>query len=117
MATIIEVNQFLRRFKAQVTKQGGIELVHRDVNIKGIANLGLTLSDVDDYILELKYLNYSLGPESDKDGSGGEIWIFCTQINSRNVYIKLKLDTKAKCISFHPAEHSMHQPYNLGGTS
>jgi hypothetical protein len=115
VATVIEVNQFLRRFKAQVNNHG-LEFVPRKVNLDALAQFGLSIADARAIILSLIYMNYSEGPESDMDGSAGEVWIFGAEISGKNVYIKLKLDNgEAKCLSFHQAEHSIRKPYNLGG--
>lgn len=115
MATVIEVNQFLRRFKAQVNIKG-LKFIPRKVNLDGLANLGLTITDAKAAILALSYLAYSEGPEVDEDGSTGEIWVFGVTIGGQSVYIKLKLDTnEAKCLSFHPAISLIRKPYDLGG--
>lgn len=117
MATIIEISQFLRRFKLQASKTG-IDFVNRLANRDGMAELGITVDDAEKFIKELTFSNYSKGSEADKDGSIGEVWIFGKEINSKQVYIKLKLDNiGAKCLSFHPAEFSLQQPFNLGGSS
>ncbi|KAF0250284.1 MAG: hypothetical protein FD167_306 [bacterium] len=117
MATVIEVTKFLREFK-QTIDNSGLYFIPRKVNRDGIAKLGLMVGDVKDVIGSLTYQNYSSGPESDQDGSAGEIWIFGTIINSQNVYIKIKLDKgAAKCLSLHPADFRVKQPYNFGGTS
>lgn len=115
MATVIEVTKFLKQFK-QAIDNSGIHFIPRQVNRDGIAKLGLRVVDVREVIISLKYENYSSGPENDKDSSSGEVWIFGTIINSQNVYIKVKLDKGvAKCLSFHPAEFPIKQPYNFGG--
>lgn len=116
MATVIEVTRFLKQFK-QAIDSSGLYFIPRQVNRDGIAKLGLMVADVKDVIGSLTYQNYSSGPEIDQDGSSGEIWIFGTIINSQNVYIKVKLDKGvAKCLSFHPADFPIRQPYNFGGT-
>ena len=115
MVTAIEITRFLKQFK-QAVDNNGLYFIPRKINRDGIAKLGLVIADVRDIIANLTYQNYSIGPEMDQDGSSGEIWIFGTIINSLNTYIKLKLDKGvAKCLSFHPADFPIKQPYNVGG--
>lgn len=115
MATVMEVTKFLKQFK-QAIENSGLHFIPRQVNRDGIAKLGLTIADVRDVIIGLKWENYSSGPEKDQDGSSGEVWIFGSVVNSQNVYIKVKLDKgAAKCLSFHPADFLIKQPYNFGG--
>lgn len=118
MTSIIEVTRFLRHFRTVVDARG-LYFVPRQINRDGIAQLGLTVADVRDVIRGLSYKHYCSGPESDQDGTGGEVWIFSTVISSQTAYIKIKLDKAlgvAKCLSFHPAEHPIKQPYNFGGS-
>ena len=105
-----EVNDFLREFKNIATKRG-IELIDRDKN--KLARLGLTKLDFHNEVLSLTYKNYCRGPEPDKDFPG-EIWIFGKNIDYDEYYIKLKIskEKRAVCLSFHPAEHSIHYPLN-----
>jgi hypothetical protein len=117
VASIIEVTRFLRHFREAIDAKG-LNFIPRQINRDGIAKLGLTVADVRSVIYSLKYKHYCGGPEIDQDGSSGEVWIFSTIIGSQSAYIKLKLDKAlgvAKCLSFHPAEHSIKQPYNFGG--
>lgn len=110
-ASKTDVVDFLKRFKQEATTTG-IQLIPRDKNKNGLATLGITIPAAESIILGLTEENYSNGPETDHDGSSGEIWFFCTLENGQQVYIKLKLEAnKAKCLSFHPAAHSMPQPY------
>lgn len=113
VASVIEVNRFLKQFKALMNAQNGVEFIPRDKNLNDMITLNLLPNDVDDYINQLTYRNYSEGPDNDNDGTAGQIWVFWGEIDSNPIYIKLKLDTKAKCISFHIAERRMPQPYNI----
>lgn len=105
-----EVNAFLTEFKNKASKTG-IVLIRRDKN--ELAKLGLTKLEFDKEVLSLTYKNYCRGPEPDKDFPG-EIWIFGKNIDYDEYYVKLKISKKkcAVCISFHPAEHSIHYPLN-----
>lgn len=115
MATVMEVNQFLRRFKAQINSKR-LMLIPRKINMDGLASLGLTITDAKAVILALSYFDYSEGPEADEDGSMGEVWIFGVTLSKQSVYIKLKLEMdEAKCLSFHPAISHIRKPYDLGG--
>jgi hypothetical protein len=63
-------------------------------------------------IRNLKPKNYCQGPMEDQDGSEGEIWTFGYKESGITVYIKLKLDDEAKCLSFHRAEYKMEFPFD-----
>lgn len=113
MATVMQAAKFLGDFKKAINNTG-LELIPRRVNLDTIARLGLTIKQVRDIIVALKYSNYSSGPELDQDGSNGEIWVFGYDLAGEMLYIKLKLaGGKAKCISFHKAELNISLPYNI----
>jgi len=56
--------------------------------------------------------DYCEGPLPDET-QPGEVWVFGKHIEGTEVYIKLKLtNTEApKCLSFHPAERTLHYPF------
>ncbi len=70
-----------------------------------------------EYIMDIDVLNYSK-TESDNDPRReGEVWFFGKVLKPPlvseyvEVYIKLKLQRKVVCLSFHPKEFDIHYPY------
>lgn len=109
-----QVNAFLKEFKAIVTSGRGLFIIPRASNNATITMLGLTRKTVEIEVLSLSVVDYSSGPEADRD-QPGEVWIFGKIIKDHEIYIKLKIaevkETKiAKCISFHEAEFSITYP-------
>jgi hypothetical protein len=110
-----QVNSFLKELKAIITSGRGLFMIPRASNNATITMLGLTRKTVELEILSLSTVDYSSGPEQDRDRPG-DLWIFGKTINGHEIYIKLKIaeikDTKiAKCISFHKAEFSLTYPF------
>lgn len=110
-----QVNSFLKELKAIITSGSGLFMIPRASNNATITMLGLTRKTVELEILSLSVVDYSSGPEQDRDHPG-DLWIFGKTINGYEIYIKLKIaeikDTKiAKCISFHEAEFSLTYPF------
>ncbi len=101
-------------FKQAVTTGGGVKLVPRASTKTTLSDLGLTKKNAEDILLSLSVVDYSKGPESDRDRSGN-VWFFGKEVNGHELYIKLKVaEVKgvklAKCISFHVAEHAIRYP-------
>lgn len=78
---------------------------------------GLTNDMICEEILTLNVKNYSY-TDTDRDlKRKGELWLFGKvlkppRINeSTEVYIKLKLQGRVVCLSFHPSEFDMKYPY------
>lgn len=104
---------FLDRFKEKAA-QSGLHLQPRKKNLDSLAQLGFRIEDAEEIVNGLTDDDYVGGPESDDDGSEGEVWIFGASSGHAMIYIKLKLDPyQAKCLSFHEAEHRLVFP--LGG--
>jgi hypothetical protein len=115
-----EIRSFLRNFKEIASKGRGIDVVLRRENFESLAQLGLTKKNRNEEIMTLSLADYSKGPEPDTDRPG-DVWVFGKQIESKDVYIKLKIvqekDVKiAKCISFHPAKYPLDYPYKEKNT-
>jgi len=101
----------LRRFKAKLLADG-LYFVPRKRNLDGLAILGLTINEVERIIFDLTEGNYCRGPGQGEKGSPGEIWFFDVLEDGQSIYIKIKLDDDfAKCLSLHPAERPVRQPY------
>lgn len=110
-----QVNKFLKEFKAIVTSGNGLLIIPRPSSNATITMLGLTKKTVVLEILGLSVIDYSSGPNPDRD-LPGELWIFGKEINGHEIYIKLKIaEIKglkiAKCLSFHEAEFSLTYPF------
>ena len=109
-----EIKNFLYLFKFYADCAGHFIFAERKKNLKSLAELGLTIAQAREIILQLTYINYSKGPESDVFYEGHNIWEFGQNVEDKEVYIKLSdnFDYKiAKCISFHIAKRSMTYPY------
>ena len=98
------VLDFLRRFKAKVRDEG-IVFIKRQENVHTLAYLGMLTYQAEELILGLAVDDYLRGPMPDDDGSPGEVWEFTVRAHGTNLYIKLKLDDEAKCVSFHPSRN------------
>ena len=85
-------------------KSGCYLFINRSINTNTLAKYGISINCMEQLIMRLTPENYYKGPETDRDGSEGEIWIFNHPINNTQLYIKLKLIAKKsflKIISFH----------------
>ena len=103
-------SNFLTRFKNTVSEKG-LTILNRDVNNQSLRKLKIPPLVRKQIILNLEVKNYCKNPMTDSDGSPGEVWIFGHKYENKTIYIKLKLDAEAKCLSFHLAEGEMHFPY------
>lgn len=92
--------EFLKQFKQKVNESGLI-VIPTKKNRDYLARSGLLPNECIDIIINLTERNYSSGPELDRDRNG-DVWIFGCRHEGERIYIKLKLDTEAKCLSFHP---------------
>ncbi len=109
-----QVSTFLNEFKSLIARNC-FQFVQRLETNKTAISLGLTSELAKREILNLSVVDYSSGPETDKDRPG-DLWIFGKEINGCEVYIKLKIYTVgatkyAKCISFHEANYSLSHPF------
>ncbi|MGH9829288.1 MAG: hypothetical protein ACREDR_39215 [Blastocatellia bacterium] len=105
------IGTFLKAFKAKMLDLG-LEFVPRKQNLDGLAWLGITIEEAERIILALTDSEYCQGPENDRQGSPGQIYVFGATVEGETIYIKLKLsDDSAKCLSFHPAAFTMRLPH------
>jgi len=100
---------FLELFKKK-SRNEGLQIIPTDKNRNEILCTGIFLYEIEEIIMNLTVRNYSSGPEPDRDAEG-DVWIFGYWNEKELIYIKLKLDDKAKVISFHSAEHKMDFPF------
>lgn len=99
----------------QVVIESGVDLVPRKGTLATLSILGFTKRNAEEILLSLSVTDYCKGPEADRDRHG-EVWIFGKEIESHEVYIKLKVahikgTKRAKCISFHITEYPLSFPY------
>lgn len=110
----IKIALFLKDLK-RIVEGNRLHFVDRREHRDSLLKLGITKKGCNEEILSLSVSDYCSGPEKDKDRPG-EVWVFGKTIAAKEVYIKLKIyggkvEKKAKCISFHIAEHPLHYPY------
>ena len=109
------VHEFLLEFKNLIYENR----FHIKPNIKnkeGLLELGFTRTQLEEIILSLSVTDYNSGPEND-EYKPGYYWVFGKQIDSLEVYIKLKIvDEKgneyAICLSFHRSEFPLRYPFD-----
>ncbi|MBE0411391.1 MAG: toxin [Anaerolineales bacterium] len=110
-----DVEKFLQDFKETVITGTGLIVRKNPKNFQALAELGITVKQREEILLNLSVDDYSSGPLEDRDYPG-DVWIFGTKIDRLETYIKLKLETRrgvdfARCYSFHPAEFKMNYPF------
>ena len=113
--TIQDARSFLLEFKMAATGGSGIDVIPRAETRSTLAQLGLTMANLEEILLGLSATNYCRGPVSDRDRAG-DIWVFGCDIDECEFYIKLKVAQAgekqiAKCISFHPAMYPLKYPH------
>jgi hypothetical protein len=108
-----DVQLFLERFTAAV-KERGLWIIPRKKNIREEFLAGWLPYEVEEIICSLSPEDYVEGPVRNHDKSGGGIWVFAKKINRTLMYIELKLDREAKCLSFHPCEYRVVRPFAQG---
>lgn len=102
-----EINGFLRKFKIKMSK-GEYTLVGRDKNTEFLREKGIAIRSMEETILELTASDYRKGPDPDRNHVGDFIWVFNSNFEDFQIYIKLQLrDEYGWLISFHEAEHEM----------
>ena len=114
IATKAEIGGFLYTFKFFAQDFNQFHFVERGKNMQSLAELGITIPQAINTILKLTYKNYSEGPKKDDLFPDGNIWIFGSDIDSEEIYIKLsdKLSNNiAKCVSFHKSKYKISYPY------
>lgn len=114
MATIQQVEDFLKRLKEKIKV---FDIIYRDdrgKNLQTLATLEITPTYRKQVILNIEPENYSEGPIVDTLNKMGEMWVFGKDVKGHEVYIKITLgypNSSTICISFHIAEHPMNYPF------
>jgi len=111
MATQRQVARFLEAFKRSMAAVGWLWVLNRERNRDGLIAIGITKEQRNEVIRSLSYEDYCEGPLPD-ESQPGDVWVFGKYVEGTEVYIKFKLaKTEApKCLSFHPAEHTLRYP-------
>jgi hypothetical protein len=114
-APLPDITDYLFKFKSLAQYPGCFHFIEREKNLISLADLGITISDARNTIMQLTYSNYCGGPEEDRDRPGQTIWKFGCSLGGDDVYIKLSGNFSyniAKCISFHKADGPLFYPYS-----
>lgn len=110
-----QILNFLRELK-DLIQHGQYRILSHIKNINTMIALGITERMRDELILSLAVENYSSGPMID-EYKPGNIWVFGKELDSTEIYIKLKIVTDSRgnemalCMSFHPSEYRMNYPF------
>ncbi len=115
IATQSEIITFLEQFKFFAQNLSCFSFIEREKNMQTITELGISIAQAVNVILELTYKNYVKGPSLDRDRPGQNVWEFGCYLDNNELYIKLSNNFKygiAKCISFHKANFSITYPYS-----
>lgn len=78
-----------------------IRLIPTEKNRKTKFLLGLTDEDLKYLVRSIKECDYYKGPETDHDGSSGNIWVFRKREYGEWFYIKIKYVEPIKALSCH----------------
>ena len=112
-----QILNFLKDFKELMGQGPGYYFVTQHLkNVQAMRELGITARIRDEVILSVAMEDYSSGPNSD-EYHPGHYWIFGKDIDSIEIYIKLKIVTynngneRAVCYSFHASEHPLNYPF------
>lgn len=110
-----QVAMFLTEMK-KALQEHSFHLQDRSKNLKTMAALGYTISDIKNTLLNLTVQDYVKGPEPDRDPNySGDFWFFGVETQKINLYIKLKLidshEKRVLCLSFHEEEWPQKYPF------
>jgi hypothetical protein len=105
-----EVRDFIEKFTS-VVRAKGMVYVNRSINLREMSFSGYFGYQIEEIVTALSPGDYVEGPLGDRDKSAGEIWVFVKKVDQIDMYIKLKLDKEAKCISFHTCKYKAKFPF------
>ncbi|MDB2068282.1 type II toxin-antitoxin system MqsR family toxin [Clostridium perfringens] len=101
---IDEILKTLLKKVKELTLKKGVILANRDKNVEFLREYGLTDECVKEAILQLTPRNYRKGPEEDRDGYPGYVYVFKSNYLTEDViYIKIRYNPPDELvfISFH----------------
>ncbi|KEQ29008.1 hypothetical protein [Pedobacter antarcticus] len=113
MATIHDVENFLRDFKTKAQIFGIFFRDSRQKNTQALLDMELTPLKRCQIVEAVVAIDYSEGPVDDDLNGIASMWIFGRTHKKQEVYIKISMgpkDDPAICISFHLAEYPMSYP-------
>ena len=113
MATIQEIDTFLKEFKFKMKIFNILFRDERKKNTQALLSLEITQIARKEIIENLTTAEYSEGPLDDNLYGISSMWVFGKKIKKIEIYIKLSMgqpNNKVLCISFHDAEHPMNYP-------
>ncbi|RRK09759.1 hypothetical protein D1831_10915 [Lactiplantibacillus garii] len=87
---------------------------HRGKNLVAMAALGIDLDQIlNEIYCGITWQDYVSGPEADRNGIPGPIWVFGMVIEEVECYLKfqIKRGNIIFWISTHPAEYPLHYPF------
>jgi hypothetical protein len=110
--------EFLTAFRVAM-QLGSFYVKHRQKNVQGLADLGLTIDGMKAILAELAVENYASGPEPDDMDASKTVWKFGYDLSGTEIYIKLRLAPvpgksnvmAATVWSFHKAEYKVKYPH------
>lgn len=116
-----EVDKFLEEIKNRLNESfNNLKIIKRtkseDKTTNFMIQYGLNNKMICEELLKLDITNYSYTDKDHDTNRKGEVWffgqIFITDKRlPLKVYIKLKLNSKVICLSFHEQEHELRYPY------
>ena len=118
MPTRQQVAQFLNEFKAALSL-GFVRWLERSAEGKAhLSGLNINRNQAVEYLHSLTPDNYCKGPEPDDFESTRYVWVFGSDVEGTEAYIKLTLqpDPRKRTVvhaliwSFHAAEYRMQYP-------
>jgi hypothetical protein len=118
-----EVEEFLQVVQLRLKETPeNLYIVRRsrneDKTFKFMVEYGITHDYICEKLLELDASNYSFTDRDYDVTRPGDVWIFGQMFIEKDtsvsweVYIKLKLNQRLVCLSFHPKEFDLKYPYN-----
>ena len=113
MATIHDVENFLRDFTTKAQIFGIFFVDARQKNTQALLDLELTPLKRREIVNAIVAIDYSEGPIDDVLNGIASLWVFGKRHKNQEIYIKISVGTKdnpAICISFHLAEYPMCYP-------
>lgn len=114
MASVSEIEGFLRDFKHKLDFWGLIFRSDRGKNFTTIIQLEYNIADVKKVLRELELGDYAEGPLEETLYNGADMWVFGKWFQAKEVYIKISMglpSDKAFCISFHFSDRALNYPY------